>query len=333
MFMSRERSSTMMYNAAILEAAGRHLGVKEWPGAKSNPIVEGFLAASGHPGLKDEVPWCAGFVGAVLAEIGHPGTNSLLARSYLEWGSKVNIKDAQAGDVVIFTRGAPPKGHVGFVVRFEGDYVLCRGGNQGDAVSDAWFPISQIIGIRRADGARVYKSRPTLHFGDRGAFVTDLQDQLKTLGYMVGNIDGHYGSRTREAVLAFQADNALATDAVIGPRTWEALDKAKPRPKRDVTLADLRERGSSTIAGAEKAQVGTAAAAGLSAATVAIEKAQEAAAAVQQATGVLDQAKYLVVTYWPVLIPIGLGLIVWKYLSDVKQARLRDAQEGRNVGL
>lgn len=27
------------YNAALIDAAARHMGVKEWPGAKSNPAV------------------------------------------------------------------------------------------------------------------------------------------------------------------------------------------------------------------------------------------------------------------------------------------------------
>ena len=316
----------MMYNAAILEAAGRHLDVKEWPGAKSNPIIDGFFAGAGHAGLKDDVPWCAAFVGSVLAEVGHPNTNSLLARSYLDWGTKVPTSQVQAGDVVIVKRGAPPSGHVGFAVRVEGDHILLRGGNQGDKVSDAWINVGTVLGVRRADGGGVHKGRPTVQMGDRGAFVTDLQDQLQTLGYAVGDVDGSFGQLTRAAVLAFQADNDMSTDGVVGPRTWEALGSAKPRAKREVSMADLRERGSTTVAAADKAQIGTAITAVTSTAAVVTAQVKDT---VSQAQGILP----VLHQYWPAVLVVGLGIAVWFFLQQVKNARLRDAQEARNIGL
>ena len=50
------------------------------------------------PMADDESPWCAAFVGAVLAECGLAGTGSLTARSYLKWGVP--------GDIAVLWRGA-----------------------------------------------------------------------------------------------------------------------------------------------------------------------------------------------------------------------------------
>ncbi|MEG1677485.1 MAG: peptidoglycan-binding protein [Clostridia bacterium] len=50
--------------------------------------------------------------------------------------------------------------------------------------------------------------------GDRNDAVRALQDQLKTLGYYRGNVDGDFGGGTQEAVRLFQSQNALEADGV-----------------------------------------------------------------------------------------------------------------------
>lgn len=53
----------------------------------------------------------------------------------------------------------------------------------------------------------------------------NIQAALKNAGYYQGNIDGKIGTATKEAVKAFQKDNGLEADGVVGRRTW---DKLKP---------------------------------------------------------------------------------------------------------
>ena len=63
----------------------------------------------------------------------------------------------------------------------------------------------------------------TLHKGDRGADVRTLQTRLCDKGYTVA-VDGIFGSKTHEAVEAYQADHGLTVDGVVGPKTWSALN-------------------------------------------------------------------------------------------------------------
>lgn len=65
---------------------------------------------------------------------------------------------------------------------------------------------------------------------DTSEEVKTLQGELARLGYLTGEPDGHFGLMTQEAVLAFQADNALTVDGIVGPRTMGTFQKARPVP-------------------------------------------------------------------------------------------------------
>lgn len=51
----------------------------------------------------------------------------------------------------------------------------------------------------------------------------NIQTALKNAGYYRGNVDGKIGPQTKEAVRAFQRDNDLEADGVVGRRTWDKL--------------------------------------------------------------------------------------------------------------
>lgn len=49
------------------------------------------------------------------------------------------------------------------------------------------------------------------------------QEKLKELGYYTGDIDGSFGSKSKEALKSFQKDNALEVDGKLGPKSKQAL--------------------------------------------------------------------------------------------------------------
>ena len=63
----------------------------------------------------------------------------------------------------------------------------------------------------------------TLRYGDRGVFVRYLQLALQRAGYDPGAIDGIFGTRTLDAVTAFQRANGLTSDGIVGRMTWAQL--------------------------------------------------------------------------------------------------------------
>lgn len=63
---------------------------------------------------------------------------------------------------------------------------------------------------------------PVLKMGANGDFVTIAQGRLVVHGYPIA-VDGIYGEKTRQAVIALQKAKNLACDGIIGPKTWAAL--------------------------------------------------------------------------------------------------------------
>lgn len=62
--------------------------------------------------------------------------------------------------------------------------------------------------------------RPTLRRGSRGPDVRIVQNALNALP-----IDGIFGIKTETAVRKFQEEQALTIDGIVGPRSWEALER------------------------------------------------------------------------------------------------------------
>lgn len=139
-----------------LELARSFIGLQERPGAASAPEIDAMFRDVGHPQYKDDTAWCAAFVGAVLERSGIPSTRKLTARSYSTWGTKVELRDIQPGDVIVTPRGDPNgwQGHVEIAsARPVGDTVMCIGGNESNAVREQPTRLSSIIDARRAPSA------------------------------------------------------------------------------------------------------------------------------------------------------------------------------------
>jgi len=135
-----------------LSNARGELGVQEFAGAPDNPRIIRYWSDAGLANVadgQDEVPWCAAFVGAMLARGRQPGSGKANARSYETWGRRLN--SPALGCVVVLSR--PPhawQGHVGFYLGTDRARRLVQiiGGNQSDAVSIASFSLDRVLGYR-----------------------------------------------------------------------------------------------------------------------------------------------------------------------------------------
>ncbi len=59
--------------------------------------------------------------------------------------------------------------------------------------------------------------------GSQGNEVRQIQTVLKNWGYYSGTVDGIFGVKTKNAVVAFQKKNGLTADGVAGPATLKAM--------------------------------------------------------------------------------------------------------------
>lgn len=80
-------------------------------------------------------------------------------------------------------------------------------------------------------------TRKTIKFGEYGVHVVYLQQRLTSKGYGVGAIDGKFGNKTLEAVKAFQAENNLMVDGIVGINTWNALENKEGVMVKEYSLA------------------------------------------------------------------------------------------------
>lgn len=85
---------------------------------------------------------------------------------------------------------------------------------------------------------------PTLRPWDVGAAVSELQELLQAHGFRL-KVTGEFDGRTEDAVMIFQRQQGIRTDAIVGPKTWAAL-KLTVKPgarilKRDQSGIDVYE--------------------------------------------------------------------------------------------
>lgn len=304
------------------DIARSYIGTTEGQGPLDNPVIIEMYASVGQNHVEhDTVAWCAAFVGHCLEKAGIRSTRKLNARSYLDWGVAVEPSDARQGDIGIIPRGTTGwQGHVFFIDRIEGAWVWGLGGNQDDAVNVKRYPVSKLLGVRRAGNLSPPLMLP----------VETVQRRLKALGYHeVGRIDGKMGPRTHAAILAFRNDNNLDLFPNIDAAFAEALTKARPKPVA-IERATGKPEGSRIVA-ASNAQMalGAAGYVGIAISDIAplvgqAENGRDLATRLLDLVGLGSSA--------PVLMPlfgaaIFLAIIVFAWKARV--ARIEDHRTGR----
>ena len=66
---------------------------------------------------------------------------------------------------------------------------------------------------------------PTLRRGSLSNYVLIAQDDLNTLGFRTGGLDGIFGAATQSAVINYQKSRGLSADGIVGCNTWRSLQE------------------------------------------------------------------------------------------------------------
>jgi uncharacterized protein (TIGR02594 family) len=128
------------------EVAWGERGVRETAGAAHSARIVEYHKTTTLDARTDEVAWCSSFVNWVMKQTGNSRTRSAAARSWLDWGRK--LPHPVRGCVVVFKRGEPWQGHVGFYVSDDGEVVRVLGGNQENQVKVHRYKKAAVLGYR-----------------------------------------------------------------------------------------------------------------------------------------------------------------------------------------
>lgn len=255
---------------SLLSKAESMRGTKE-----TDSSLQAFLRTNGVNLDPAKIAWCAGFVNAVLNSKGLPGTGSLGARSFTNYGSQVDPTKAQEGDIVVLKRGNDPaKGHVGFFQGYNEDGTLnVLGGNTGNKVASARYSADQVVAVRRAP-SKAEVAEKNLEFAntteadlealrkenklleDRNAKIRERKSLAKSdIEGKVALIEGEYGDNRERAVNdATKTFTERAQKNLVNTQTEDfkkqlAEVAALTAAKYDLTHAEEKEN---TVLGVKK---------------------------------------------------------------------------------
>jgi len=176
------------------------------------------------------------------------GSNSIW-KSYctdkgnLTSGKRTDGRTLQPGTAVFVDKNGN-KSHIGLYVG-GGKVIEAAGVDAGVCVSNVsaskwkcWGELKNVSYESGDDGGTIVW-RSTIRRGSKGEDVKYVQTILYKLGYNLGSygIDGDFGRATEAAVKEFQRDHGLNADGIVGPLTYEALEKAADQiePSKDKT--------------------------------------------------------------------------------------------------
>lgn len=165
-------------------------GVKEIPGAGTNPRIEMYLkAVKGNEYTSDEVAWCAAGGGWCLENALFPSTESLLAISYESYGRA--LKGPQLGAICVLKRGTEDwMRHMGFIEDWDETRVKLISGNVNDQWSIDWYPRSKVTAYRWPltietviTGAPKFKKKRLEYIGLQEAKIENTELRIKVPWY------------------------------------------------------------------------------------------------------------------------------------------------------
>lgn len=225
-------------NAHVLSIARSQIGYRE---GYNNDTKYGIWYGDNHE------PWCDQFVswcGAQAGEVKNVGRFEYTP-SHMEWfksRGQFEVNRPEVGALVFYKWPGVSNDecdHVGIVeaVHSNGTFTTIEG-NISDQCMRINRSMANVVGFGypaysgsvnppppvNPPGRLPYPGHYT-QMGDNNSSVYKVQQALLKNGYSLPRYgaDGQFGSETLYAVKAFQANNHLQVDGVVGPLTWSAL--------------------------------------------------------------------------------------------------------------
>jgi uncharacterized protein (TIGR02594 family) len=130
--VTRSRSDAAEAAAQVPGAAAVLLEALRWRGRTARQL-----------GLPAQL-WCADFMNFILRKSGARGTASRAARSFLQYGKRLD--GPRVGAIAIMFRAGPNNGHVGVVRGTDGQgNPIIVSGNHGHTVREATYPRERVM--------------------------------------------------------------------------------------------------------------------------------------------------------------------------------------------
>lgn len=217
----------------MLKALGYYSGeITGNVGSKTETAIKKFqkeydLTADGVAG-----PNTVARLKAVYADKGGSTSSTSSSGSSLKLGSSgTKVRDLQQNLTTLGYYWAEITGSYGSkteaaVKTFQQRNNLTADGVAGSKTLNAIAAAVERKGGSSSSSGSSYASGTTMKLNSQGASVTQLQTDLKQLGYYYGSITGNFGEKTEEAVKDFQKAKGLYADGVAGGSTLTAIEKA-----------------------------------------------------------------------------------------------------------
>ena len=131
-------------NTAAVSLSAPKLDKKDAVFAIGLEALKWIGATSKQVGVPYPELWCADFINFILRRTGHATTNSRAAKSFLEYGKRID--QPRVGAIVVLARGKNG-GHVGIVRGTDGaDKIIVISGNHGNKVWESMYPKNRVLG-------------------------------------------------------------------------------------------------------------------------------------------------------------------------------------------
>lgn len=141
----------------MISAALQYLGVKEIPGAASNPVILDMAKGLGVDDIyvSDSQSWCALFINHIIRITSkpidlhpHDKYDLLRAKQTANLFNDIPKEDWRLGDIMIIKRDGG--GHVFFpIAKTDKNTIIGLGGNQSNSVTFSEFDANRVIGVKR----------------------------------------------------------------------------------------------------------------------------------------------------------------------------------------